>query len=116
MITPRSLLIAGLVSFAELASQASVASADPKWTDWAVIANLEGGWAADTLTVRHSAPFTNPAGCSVTTVGYATDPTDTGRALFHAMALSAFMNRKEVALLLNGCVFDKPRIIAVSIR
>lgn len=87
-----------------------------QWTEWGAIQNLEGGWGADTLTIRHSPTFVNPGVCSVTNVGYATDPSDTGRGLYHALALSAFMNRKEVAILLQGCVFDKPRIIAVSVR
>ena len=41
---------------------------------------------------------------------------DPGRSLFHTVALAAFLNRKEVQLLISGCVFDKPKIIAVGIR
>ena len=58
----------------------------------------------------------NPGGCSVTNAGYATNPADTGHSLFHTLLLSAFLNRKEVAILVSGCVFDKPRIIGVKIH
>jgi hypothetical protein len=39
-----------------------------------------------------------------------------GHSLFHTLLLSAFLNRKEVSLLIDGCVFSKPRIIAAKIR
>ena len=58
----------------------------------------------------------NPGGCSVTAFGYATDPADPGHNLFHTMALAAFLNRKEVALTISGCAFNKPKIIGVTVR
>ena len=94
----------------------ALALSAPQYTQWGSIQELEGGWAQDTVATRHSAPFVNPDGCRVTNAGYATSPADTGHSLFHTLLLSAFLNRKEVALLISGCVFDKPRIIAVKIH
>lgn len=95
---------------------ASEACAAPQYTDWGSIQELEGGWGQDTMSVRHSARVVNPDGCRVATAGYATNPADTGHSLFHTLLLSAFLNRKEVSLLISGCVYDKPRIIAVKVR
>ena len=92
------------------------AQAGPQYTQWGSIQDLEAGWGQDTMSIRHSAAVMNPGGCSVATAGYATNPADTGHSLFHTLLLSAFLNRKEVSLLIDGCVFSKPRVIAVKIR
>ena len=112
----RPLLIATVLGAATALSVATSALAAPTYTQWGSVQELEGGWAQDTMAVRHSAPLVNPDGCAVTNAGYATDPADTGHSLFHTLLLSAFLNRKEVALLISGCAFSKPRIIAVKIH
>ena len=94
---------------------ANGAQAAEQWTGWGVINQIEAGWSADTMAVTHSASIVNPDGCAVTNYGYATDPNDSGRSLFHTVALTAFMNKKKVALLIAGCVYNKPKIIAVKI-
>jgi len=115
--TMRLAAIAALFCGMSAANTSSVtAQAGPQYTLWGSVQDLEGGWGQDTMAVRHSAPLMNPAGCSVTNAGYATNPADTGHSLFHTLLLSAFLNRKEVSLLIDGCVFNKPRIIAVKIR
>ena len=106
-----------------LAASALVAcamTAAPAWgqvaTEYAAITNLSGGWNLDTLAVFHAGQFVNPSGCPVTTFGYATYPADPGHNLFHTLALAAFLNRKEVSLTVSGCIFSKPKIIAVTLR
>jgi hypothetical protein len=111
-LIPRTCALVVLVA---AASHASLAQAQT-WTGFGSVQYIEAGWAQDTMAVTHSAPVVNPNGCSVTSAGYATDPTDPGRSLFHTVALAAFLNRKEVQLLISGCVFNKPRIIAVGVR
>lgn len=101
-----------------------VAAQGPSWTDWGSITSLEAGWADDTLTIRNNVPMVNsfvstPAGaraCSVTTAGYATDPSDPGRNLYYSLAMAALMNKRDVRLLIRGCVFNKPRLIAIEVR
>lgn len=92
------------------------AAAAPAYSGWGLVRNLEAGWAADTMSVLHSAPQINPGACSVTTAGYATSPDDPGRALYQTLLLSALLNRREVNILADGCVFEKPKVIGVSIR
>ncbi|WP_164001769.1 hypothetical protein [Pyxidicoccus caerfyrddinensis] len=87
-----------------------------QYSNWGSVQELEAGWGQDTMSVRHSAPMVNPGGCSITNAGYATNPADTGHSLFHTLLLSAFLNRKEVSILVSGCVYGKPRIIAVKIH
>jgi hypothetical protein len=82
------------------------------------------GWREDTMAVFHSSqPFVNPAGCQVTNGGYATDPAHPGHNLFHTVIMSAFLNKREVAILLEkplaegkGCIWGKPKIIAINVR
>ena len=47
---------------------------------------------------------------------YALDPKDTGVKLNELVLLSAYLAGKRVRLTLNGCVFDKPRIISVGLN
>ena len=92
-------------------------SQDPQFTEWGSITLISAGWALDTMAIYHSSPrIANPNGCAVTNGGYATDPADSGRGLFHTIALSAFLNRKEVAILVQGCAFGKPRVLGINIR
>lgn len=93
-----------------------VAHAAEQVSDWGSVQLIEAGWVVDSMAVFHSAPVVNPGSCSVTNAGYATNPADAGHSLFHTTILSAFMNRKEVRFLISGCVFNKPRIISVSVR
>jgi hypothetical protein len=47
--------------------------------------------------------------CKNTKVGYALDPNDPGVKVHEAVLLAAFIAGKKVRLLINQCVFDKPR-------
>lgn len=104
----------GLIAIAAFQSFPAVAA--QAYSGWGSVQELEAGWVIDSLAVRQSAPLVNPDSCTVTNAGYATNPADAGHSLFHTLLLSAFLNRKEVALLISGCAFDKPRIIAVKVH
>src|SRR5829696_5376523 len=108
--------VALLFATASVHTPAPRTAVAPQYTQWGSVQELEGGWGVDAMSVRHSAPLVNPDGCSVTTAGYATNPADTGHSVFHTLLLSTFLNRKEVSLLVSGCVFDKPRIISVKVH
>jgi hypothetical protein len=84
--------------------------------------------ADDTLAVNLDAAFVNasetgvaqlhpapPTPCKITTGGYALDPKDTGTKVNESVLLSAYLAGRRVSLHLNGCVFDKPRIISVTL-
>jgi hypothetical protein len=84
------------------------------WTGWGRVTYLEAGWALETVAVKIAAPVIDF--CGTTNGGYATDPSDPGHNLFHQVLLQAFRDGRAVQLLLERCVFGKPRIIAVGIR
>lgn len=63
-----------------------------------------------------SAPTVPATPCSITTGGYALDPANSGVKLNKSVLLSAFLAGRKVRLTLDGCVFDKPKIISVSIE
>lgn len=113
----RVLVAVGIFCLSLLAlSPTTIAQPASAFTQWGSVRELEGGWTEDAMTVYHSAPMVNPGGCAVTNVGYATNPSDPGHNLFHTLLLSALLNRKEVALLISGCAYGKPHIIAVNIH
>ena len=85
------------------------------FTQYGSVQELEAGWVEDSIAVIHSASMVNPGGCPTTNGGYATNPNDGGYNLFHTLLLSAFLNRKEVSLLISGCVYGKSHIIAVKV-
>jgi hypothetical protein len=118
-------LLTGLLVPATLLAQAP---ADPVVaTDWGQIERLHSAWTQDAVGVNHSAPFVNSKRvdvitrqtvdlCATVNDGYATDPTDPGHKLHHAIILGAFLNGKPVRLTLQGCSFDHPRIIGVEVK
>lgn len=101
------------------------------YSKWGHITSLETGWADDTMSVGLDAPFVNSGEwtggtifggpppfvkpCTTTNAGYALDPRDPGVKVHEAVLLSAFLTRKKVYVIVQGCVFSKPRIIAVGI-
>jgi hypothetical protein len=96
------------------------------YTRWGHLTALETGWYDDTMsiTLDPSVPFVNSGRgtgriqelCKVTNAGYALDPKDPGVKAHEATLLAAFIAGKRVRLLVNACVFDKPRVIAVGIE
>ena len=93
------------------------AQTQPLYSEWGVITMISAGWSQDTMAVYHSPPaLVNPSKCTVLNGGYATDPGDTGRGLFHSVALKAFMNKSQVQFVVLGCAFNKPKIIGVNVR
>ncbi|MBD2680809.1 MULTISPECIES: hypothetical protein [Nostoc] len=97
-------------------AQAQLEPEKRTFSDWGSVKLISAGWIEDTMAVYHSDPNVNPDGCPTTDGGYATNPKDPGHSLFHTTILNAFINQKEVQLLISGCVYGKPRIIGVNIR
>jgi hypothetical protein len=109
--TAQVLIIGGMLLMGGNVAQ----GAGEAWSSQGTITWIQAGWSQDTMAVGHTAPLVNPANCPVKNDGYATDPADPGHSLFHTVALSAFMNKRNVQFLIAGCIFGKPKIIAVKI-
>lgn len=113
----RLLVVAAVICSTASASVVRIAAQPAtQYTAWGSVQDLEAGWGDDAMSVRHSGALVNPGACPVTNGGYATTPADPGHSLFHTLLLSGFLNRKEVALLISGCAYGKPRVIAVKLR
>jgi hypothetical protein len=104
------LVVAGVLLLASAAAPAAQVV-----SDWGKISLLSTGWVQDSMAITTTAPTVNP-GCTVLNAGYATNPADPGHSLHHAVLLAAFLNNREVQIIADGCVFDKPRIISVIVR
>jgi hypothetical protein len=70
---------------------------------------INSGTTTLTLTAVNRVPCANAAAEE-----YALDPKDSSLKLNESVLLSAYLAGKKVRLTLDGCVFDKPRIIAVG--
>lgn len=106
-------------SFALVASLILVGpakAADAVFTDWGKVVSLQAGWTVDRMLVFHGAQLKNPEGCSLVTNGYIIDENAPGHATFYTMLLSALLNSRDVALVIQGCFENRPRIVSVSIR
>lgn len=93
------------------------ADAAPTFTVWARVNSMQVGWVLDRMLVFHNtASLTNPNGCPITTNGYIINENDADRKTSYAMLLSALLNQREVAMVIDGCFDGRPRIISVAIR
>ncbi len=90
------------------------ANAAPTVTPSGSVTSLEGGWINANLRVQTDFGWTNPEGCSLTD-GYMVDVADQGHELFSSMLISAFTAGRHVRFVLDGCAYDRPRIIAVTL-
>jgi hypothetical protein len=84
--------------------------------EWGVITQIRTGWVEDSMAVFTETKVPTNTGCPTTDAGYATNPNDAGHKLHHAALLGAYFGAKHVQLVLQGCVYQKPRIIGVYVK
>lgn len=129
MLSKPKLFIAAAVA----AGLSLPAASAPRYSKFGHVVELETGWADDTMSAKLDVPFVNSfmlnitsfsrdhrfgrtlvEPCKTTTAGYALDPKDPGVKLHQAVLLSAFLAGRKVRVLVEGCIYDKPRIIGVG--
>ena|SRR5438105_11431940 len=105
-------------------------------TDFGRILGLETGWNNDQMAVKLERPpeqqfvnshecfgvfVTHPCGARlenyklVVADHYALNPQDPGVKVHEAVLLSAFLTGRTVRLVIQGCIYDLPKIIGVNI-
>ena len=95
----------------------SPANAVPTGTAFSRLIAVQVGWVVDRVLVFPNVPaLMNPDGCPIVTNGYIIKETDPGRKTSYAMLLSALLNQREVAFVIDACFEGRPRIISVTIR
>jgi hypothetical protein len=104
-----------LAAGAALAFASSAAMATPVELPWAKVTYIAGGWTAAHVRVQTTATFSNPATCAMTD-GYVVEASLPGAQLFASMLLTAFSTGREVQLVVDGCVLERPRVIGVTLR
>lgn len=109
----RTMIVAALAVAANLAL-VQPALAAPSISSTGYITFLAGGWTSPNVRITMDFAFYNPASCS-NTDGYMTDTLDSGINLFNSMLLSAFMARRKISIVVDGCTQGRPRIIGVNI-
>ncbi|HKW91211.1 MAG TPA: hypothetical protein VJX92_04880 [Methylomirabilota bacterium] len=105
-----------LIAILTLACWTAPALAGPNYSQFGHVIGIETGWLDDTMAVKLDVPTVNsPTPCRIMTAGYALDPNDKGVKLHQSVLLSAFLSGRKVRILVDGCVYDKPRVIGVGI-
>lgn len=98
--------------------RSNLAIADQAVSEWGRILWFETGWSADTMAVMLNVETVNPTNpsCNVLDAGYALDPQDPGVRVHQAAIMGAFFSGKQVRIRAEGCVYGKPKIIAVAVK
>ena len=117
MPEPRSEVPPRRRSWKSFAKEPTMNLAAAQFTPWGKIVALQSGWVIDRTLVFHDVSgMTNPDGCPLETNGYILNETHVGRNLFNTMLLSAFLNGREVAMVISGCYQDRPQVVSVAIH
>lgn len=102
------------------ANDPSLTRAAPQFTPWRKVIALQHGWYVERTLVflegTTDVNIVNPDSCSLRNNGYILNENHTGRNLFNAMLLSAFLNGREVAMVISGCFDNRPQVISVAIH
>jgi hypothetical protein len=105
-----------VIALGLLGSVATVADA-AQFTPWGRVRQLQNGWVVDRMLVWHgTGALTNPDGCSILNNGYIINENDPGHRTAYAMLLSAFLNQRDVTMVISGCFENRPRIVSVAVR
>lgn len=117
-ISPRTkFMVAAATMLALTGTMTGASHAVPTFSPWARVLSMQVGWVVDRMLVFPNTPaLTNPDFCPITTNGYIIRETDPDRKTSYAMLLSAVLNQREVAMVIDGCFEGRPRIISVAIR
>ncbi|WP_434149223.1 hypothetical protein ACR2R6_18750 [Methylocaldum gracile subsp. desertum] len=80
------------------------------------ITMVRTGWNADSFAVVTAEPIVNPAGCP-TPDGYISDKAFPGYETFYSAALTAFVARRRVIMVVDEaqCFNDRPKIVGINI-
>ncbi len=82
----------------------------------ATIKEIRTGWNSDQFGIVTNEPMRNPAGCP-TADGYVTDSTQPGFNTFYVAAITAFVERARVVIVVapRGCVAGRPKLIGINV-
>jgi hypothetical protein len=86
------------------------------YSSWGHVLGFDTGWVDDSIALRMDFPLVNPGRCKVIDGGYALDSTEPGNHLHQAAIMGAFFNAKPLRVIVQGCVYDKPRIVGVGVQ
>jgi hypothetical protein len=92
----------------------TAALAAPTETAQGFITFYGAGWTNAVVRVQIDVPLTNPDGCAYTD-GYVTDSAMAGAQLFNSTLLTAYVSRKKVSVVIDGCSASRARIIGVYV-
>jgi hypothetical protein len=82
----------------------------------ATIKEIRTGWNSDQFGIVTNEPMQNPAGCP-TPDGYVTDSTQPGFNTFYVAAITAFVERARIVVVVagRGCVAGRPQLIGINV-
>lgn len=80
------------------------------------ITSLRTGWNSDSFGIVISAGQINPAGCPEGNLGYISTIDNPGYHTYYAAALTAYVARKQVSVVVHNseCIGPFPKIIGIN--
>lgn len=77
---------------------------------------IRTGWNSDQFAIVTNEPILNPAKCS-TPDGYITDASQPGYNTYYAAALTAFVERVQINVIVDDrvCILGRPKLIGIDL-
>lgn len=104
------------ITLAAAAAALSVPAAGQPVSQAGSITMIRTGWNLDSFAVVTAEPIVNPAGCP-TPDGYISDKSFPGYETFYSAALTAFIARCRVIMVVDDtqCIHDRPKIVGINV-
>ncbi|CAI8887778.1 hypothetical protein [Methylocaldum szegediense] len=104
------------ITLAAAAAALSVPAAGQPVSQAGSITMIRTGWNLDSFAVVTAEPIVNPAGCP-TPDGYTSDKSFPGYETFYSAALTAFIARRRVIMVVDDtqCIHDRPKIVGINV-
>jgi hypothetical protein len=105
------------VGFILLALSCAPAFSEPRQV-LTTIKEIRTGWNTEQFAVVTREPqMVNPANCP-TPDGYISDSSQPGYQTYYAAAITAFVERAQVVVVIaeQGCIAGRPKLIGINVR
>jgi hypothetical protein len=98
---------------------AMVATANAQTTVVGTVTLIRTGWNSDSFGIMVNAPQANPANCTVRDQGYVTDSSLPGYHTYYAAALTAYLSKKPIHVVVHNteCQGGRtyPKLIGINL-
>lgn len=100
-----------------VAANASQGLAQQPTSVGTVVTFVRTGWNSDSFAIGTREPIANPAHCG-TADGYISEIADPGYRTFYAAALTAYVTKNNVVVVVDPtkCISGRPRLVGIDLH